>query len=47
MRDKEKCECDKKEIKEHECPYQSDVNNDEDFKCKCCEYCTNECVQDI
>lgn len=34
--------------KRHSCPYQADVNNDDDPKhCRCCENCTHECAMDI
>jgi hypothetical protein len=31
----------------HKCPYQQDVNNDENYTCTCCENCQHECAQDI
>ena len=32
---------------EHSCPYQADVNNDEEYQCTCCEDCTHECAMEI
>ncbi len=32
---------------QHQCPYQHDVNNDDEFTCNCCERCTQECGEDI
>ena len=31
----------------HRCPFQADVNNDEEFQCVCCENCERECLEDI
>ena len=31
----------------HECPYQSDVNNDSEFTCECCDECRRDCLEDI
>lgn len=31
----------------HPCPYHSDVNNDDGFRCTCCERCENNCADDI
>ena len=28
----------------HTCPYQEDVNDDDEYTCTCCPYCTSECV---
>jgi len=42
----EKCQsCEKKEgNEEHTCPFQAEINGDEEFKCNCCEDCTEECA---
>ena len=40
----EKCTCPSKE--EHSCPFQCDVWDDDDYKCTCCEHCTQECNDD-
>lgn len=34
-------------IQEHPCPFRSDVNNDRETMCTCCEKCENECAMDI
>ena len=32
----------------HSCPYQSDINDNEDPEyCDCCQNCTYECAMDI
>lgn len=31
----------------HTCPYQSDVNNDDEFMCSCCDNCTDDCAMEI
>jgi hypothetical protein len=31
----------------HTCPFQSDVHNNDDFTCNCCEKCTDDCAQSI
>jgi hypothetical protein len=31
----------------HTCPYQSEINNDDEFECDCCDECTYQCAQDI
>lgn len=31
----------------HPCPYRSDVNNDDDTLCRCCDACRHECAQDV
>lgn len=41
-----RCTC-SEGYEEHSCPYQSDVNNDDEFKCNCCPYCTQNCADDI
>lgn len=27
----------------HECPYQSDVNNNPSYRCRCCKQCEQDC----
>lgn len=39
--------CAHKAANPHPCPYQSDVNNNDEFQCECCEECTEECAADI
>ena len=32
----------------HECPYESEINNNDDpHHCRCCDGCTHECAMDI
>ena len=42
-----RCTCDSELHGEHSCPYQCDVNDDDEFECSCCEFCTQECADDI
>lgn len=37
----------KRTLLSHQCPYQTDINNDPDYKCKCCEDCQHNCAMDI
>lgn len=32
---------------DHTCPYQSEINDDDETLCRCCEDCEYECAQDI
>lgn len=32
---------------EHTCPYQRDVNNDDETLCNCCDECEQQCAADI
>lgn len=41
------CNCGQLGEPEHTCPYASDVNNDSDTLCNCCEKCESECAMDI
>jgi hypothetical protein len=44
-----KCgKCDKNSAQnEHTCPYQSDVNDDDEYTCDCCDECCQDCADDI
>ncbi len=42
-----KCTCGDPSIKEHACPYRQDIDDDNDYKCICCDFCTNECIKEI
>ena len=33
-------------IKLHGCPFQQDINDDDEFRCNCCEDCTQDCADD-
>lgn len=41
------CTCAKETIAAHQCPYQSDVNNDAEYQCNCCDFCQRNCLDDI
>ena len=32
---------------DHTCPYQSDINDNDEFQCNCCRSCEGECCDDI
>lgn len=42
-----RCTCDSVPPEEHTCPYQCEINDDEEYTCSCCEFCTQECADDI
>jgi len=39
--------CGKPGSSPHSCPYQSDVNEDNNFLCNCCDDCMQNCLDDI
>lgn len=41
-----KCTCNV-DNEEHSCAYQCEINDDDEFTCHCCPYCTHECAMDI
>ncbi len=42
------CHCLKNKATEpHPCPYRSDVGNDDETLCDCCEDCQGNCCDDI
>jgi hypothetical protein len=45
-KENDKCTCDDC-YDEHTCPYAEDINNDSETLCTCCEYCTQQCADDI
>jgi hypothetical protein len=34
-------------IELHICPYQSEINDDNDTLCNCCDICRSECRDDV
>ena len=46
---KKKCpSCGKREATEpHTCPFQVEINGDEETLCECCSECEGECAMDI
>lgn len=42
-----KCNCGNDGKKPHTCPFLSDVDNDIETKCNCCDKCTDQCADDI
>lgn len=40
------CNC-KEQTELHSCPYQSEINGNDDLFCTCCAYCQHECSMDI
>jgi len=47
MSDENKCTCDTESHDEHTCPFSEDIHNDSETMCTCCEYCEDQCAQDI
>lgn len=45
----EKCQnCGNKDVEDyHNCPYQSEINGDDNYTCNCCDDCSNECAMSI
>lgn len=43
----DECTCDNEYVEEHSCPKKSDVENDSESLCTCCEYCESNCHDDI
>lgn len=43
----DECTCDKIEYEEHICPFQCEIHDDQEFKCNCCPYHTQQCADDI
>ena len=41
------CKCGNPGTEEHPCPYATDIDNDKESMCNCCENCEHECAQDI
>lgn len=31
----------------HECPFQREINDDADYRCNCCDACSQNCADDI
>ncbi len=43
-----KCTCgDDKNEPLQPCPYNEEINNNNDLVCNCCSYCTYQCCMDI
>ena len=47
MPDDSKCKCGAEGRDEHTCPFKSEINDDEETKCNCCEACTHDCLWDV
>lgn len=41
------CKCGKPGQPDHTCPYASDINDDHETLCNCCDDCCGECADDI
>ena len=41
------CSCGNEGEEEHSCPWQSDINNDDEYMCNCCDSCSSNCAEDI
>jgi hypothetical protein len=44
--DEPECTCDEG-CGEHPCPYQCDINGNDESYCSCCEFCERQCAMDI
>lgn len=44
---KQKCKCGALALAKHPCPYATDVHNDHETMCRCCDDCTAYCAKDI
>ena len=40
------CTCDEDDIEPHTCPFNEEINGDED-ECNCCEFCEGNCRDNI
>jgi hypothetical protein len=47
MREHPDCTCGAEDIEPHPCPYDSDIHDDDETLCTCCDFCLNECAMDI
>lgn len=49
MDEESKCQqCNINEGKElHTCPFESEINDNEEIKCNCCDDCTTDCAMEI
>lgn len=43
----DKCTCNEDWEEGHTCPFKTEINDDYDSLCHCCEYCTSQCSDDI
>lgn len=41
------CKCGEPGAPDHTCPYDADVNNNDDSECNCCKGCTDDCAMDV
>jgi hypothetical protein len=42
----DKCTCEGS-YEEHTCPYAEEINGDSESLCSCCDYCTQQCANDV
>lgn len=47
MSEVEKCKCGKSATANHPCPYKSEINDDDETLCNCCDDCELECRDSI
>ncbi len=43
----ETCTCDRDTQEDHTCPFAAEIHNDSDTLCNCCNYCEQQCADDI
>jgi MinD superfamily P-loop ATPase len=47
LEDLECTRCNRAGNPEHCCPYQAEINSDDEYTCNCCDECTYNCAMDI
>jgi hypothetical protein len=47
LRGRESACCENQPEEEHTCPYKSEISDDDESLCTCCEDCAHECAMDI
>jgi hypothetical protein len=43
----QKCTCDVEDIEEHLCPFEQEICEDNETLCTCCDFCRQQCIEDI
>lgn len=41
------CTCDFNDVEEHSCPYQKEINDNDQSMCTCCPFCCQVCLEEI
>ena len=40
---RDRCTCEEIDYEKHSCPYDVEIDENEEENCNCCPYCTKEC----